>query len=178
MNDDDFDDFFRAAYPRLVAMGLAMSTERHVVQELAQETLLRAYRRRDELSTYDSPIAWCRRVMGNLLIDQHRSRTAERSAVERMQVRTETEPVPGTGVTDPAHLAASRRWSDLVASLSPQQRLAATLYYAEDQSVATIAETMEIATGTVKSALSKARTNLRRILDAPSPAGDDEEARS
>jgi RNA polymerase sigma-70 factor (ECF subfamily) len=175
VNDDDFDDLFRAAYPRLVAMGLAMSTERHVAQELAQETLFRAYRRRDELATYDAPIAWCRRVMGNLLIDQHRSRTSERSAVERLQERM-PDPGDAGSETDPAALVASRRWSELVASLSPQQRLVATLYYAEDQSVATIAETMQLASGTVKSALSKARTNLRRVLDAPS--GDGEEARS
>jgi hypothetical protein len=38
VNDEDFDDFFRVAHPRLVAMGLAMSTERHAAQELAQET--------------------------------------------------------------------------------------------------------------------------------------------
>ena len=178
MTDDDFDDLFRATYPRLVAMGLATGAERYVAQELAQETLLRAYRRREALATYDSPIAWCRRVMGNLLIDQHRSRTSERSAIERMQARTDTEPLAGTGSSDPAQMAASRRWNEIVASLSPQQRLAATLYYGEDQSVATIAETMEIATGTVKSALSKARNNLRRVLDAPPRAGDDEEARS
>ena len=71
---------------------------------------------------------------------------------------------------------ATREWGDLVASLSPQQRLAATLFYAEDQSVATVAEAMNVATGTVKSALSKARNNLRRVLDAP--AANDEEARS
>jgi RNA polymerase sigma-70 factor, ECF subfamily len=185
VTDEDYDDLFRSVYPRLVAMGLAMSTERHVAQELAQETLLRAYRRRDEIEAYDSPMAWCRRVMGNLLIDQHRKRTAERSAVERIQSRAETDPVPGSGSTDPAHLAASSRWSDIVASLSPQQRLAVTLYYADDQSVATIADTMEIATGTVKSALSKARRNLRRSLggDAGDPSNErsnerDEEARS
>ncbi|MGA9276977.1 RNA polymerase sigma factor [Ilumatobacter sp.] len=181
MTDEDYDDLFRSAYPRLVAMGLAMSTERHVAQELAQETLLRAHRHRDELAAYDSPLAWCRRVMGNLLIDQHRKRTAERSAVERAQSRAETDPVHPSGSTDPELFAVSSRWSDLVASLSPQQRLAATLYYAEDQSVATIAETMEIATGTVKSALSKARRNLRRVVDGPlddQTIGRDEEARS
>ncbi|MFK8022756.1 MAG: RNA polymerase sigma factor [Ilumatobacter sp.] len=166
MNDTDYDDFFRDAYPRLVAMGSAMGAPRHVAQELAQETMLRAYRRRDELTAYDSPMAWCRRVMGNLLIDHHRSSTAERVAVERMQSRSDTQPVPGVGATDPAHVAASDRWDDLVASLTPQQRMAATLYYAEDLSVGAIAETMDIATGTVKSALSKARAKLRRHLGA------------
>lgn len=176
VNDDDYDQLFRDAYPRLVAMGLAMSAERHVAQELAQETMLRAHHRRDDLSGYDSPMAWCRRVMGNLLIDHHRSRTAERSAVDRMQARTGTHPVPGTASTDPAFIAASDRWNDLVGELSPQQRLAATLYYAEDQSVSAIADAMDVAAGTVKSALSKARANLRRHLDGPDASA--EEARS
>ena len=171
MNDDDFDDFFRVAYPRLVAMGLAMSTERHVAQEPRRRRCSGRIDGETNWRPMTHPIAWCRRVMGNLLIDQHRSRTSERSAVERLQ-----EQVPGprdrASETDPAALVASRRWSDLVASLSPQQRLVATLYYAEDQSVATIAETMQIASGTVKSALSKARTNLRRVLDAPSSDGE------
>lgn len=164
MTDDDYDELFRTAYPRLVAMGLAMSTSRHVSQELAQETMLRAYRHRDQLSTYDAPIAWCRRVMGNLLIDQHRNRTAEATAVERLHVRSETQ---AAAVSDPAAVTASAKWSELTASLSPQQRAVATLYYADDQSVADVAAALDIATGTVKSALSKARANLRRRLGGP-----------
>ena len=164
MTDADYDEFFRTAYPRLVAMGLAMSTERHVAQDLAQETLLRAYQHRDDLAHYDAPIAWCRRVMGNLLIDHHRRKVAEQAAVERVQSRVEATPSPGTGLTDPAGLAVSSRWEDLMVSLTPQQRLVATLYYAEDQPVHVVAETLQIATGTVKSALSKARNNLRRAL--------------
>ena len=182
MNDDDYDELFRATYPRLVAMGLAMSTERHVAQELAQETMLRAYRRRDELATYDSPTAWCRRVMGNLLIDRHRSRTSERAALERIGDQIGTDAPIRARADDPAEITITHRWNDLVSSLSPQQRLVATLFYAEDQSVATIAETMEIATGTVKSALSKARRNLRRTIGASHHeirlTDDDEGARS
>ena len=165
MTDDEYDELFRVAYPKLVAMGLAMSTERYVAQELAQETLFRAYRNRDKLAEYDAPMAWCRRVMGNMLIDQHRSRTSERSAVERLQSRAVGAESTGAGSTDPASAAVSTRWADLVSSLSPQQRLVATLYYAEDQSVGQVAETLDIATGTVKSALSKARRNLRRTIE-------------
>lgn len=166
MNDEEYDELFRTAYPRLVALGLATSTERYVAQELAQETLLRAYHRRDELAVYDSPLAWCRRVMGNLLIDQHRSPIAERAAMEKLQSRTESRSTsgPGSGVTDPAELAVSMRWAELVAPLGPRQRLVATLYYAEDQSVEDVAEALEIATGTVQTALSKARRTMRHAL--------------
>lgn len=173
MTDDEYDQLFRTAYPRLVAMGLAMSTSRHVCQELAQETLLRAHHARDVLDSYDSPMAWCRRVMGNLLVDHHRSRTSEAAAVERLghRVATQAEANP-----DPATMAASDRWEDLTRSLTPQQRIVATLFYAEDHSVADVAEMMDIATGTVKSALSKTRANLRRRLGGPD--GRFEEARS
>ena len=161
MTDDEYDELFRTAYPRLVAMGLAMSTPRHVSQELAQETLLRAHHHRDDLASYDSPMAWCRRVMGNLLIDHHRSRRSEAAAVERLGQRGTTQ-APSS--PDPETIAATTRWEDLTRSLTSQQRVAATLYYAEDQSVVDIAEFMDVATGTVKSALSKARANLRRRL--------------
>ena len=122
----------------------------------------RAYQRRGELAAYESPYGWCRRVMGNLLIDHHRSITAERSATERMQARTGT--ALETSTPDPADLAAAPNWDELVGTLSAQQRLAATLYYAEDRSVEAVAEDMGIAVGTVKSALSKARRNVRRAL--------------
>lgn len=173
MTDDEYDELFRTAYPRLVAMGLAMSTSRHVSQELAQETLLRAHHARGDLDSYDSPIAWCRRVMANLLIDHHRSRMSEAAAVERLGHRAATQAGP---TPDPATTAASARWEDLTRSLTPQQRIATTLYYADDHSVADVAEMMDIATGTVKSALSKARANLRRHLGGPD--GRVEEARS
>ena len=164
MTEGEYDDLFRSTYPKLVAMGLAMSAERHVAQELAQETLLRAHRHRDELAGYDAPIAWCRRVMGNLLIDHHRSRVAERSAVDRMEFRARTAPLSVAGGVDPAASAVATRWHELVESLTPQQRLIATLYYAEDLPVAAVADTMQIAVGTVKSGLSKARNHLRRTL--------------
>jgi RNA polymerase sigma-70 factor (ECF subfamily) len=164
MTDADYDELFRTAYPRLVAMGLAMSTERHVAQDLAQETMLRAYRHRDEVAKLDAPMAWCRRVMGNLLIDHHRRRAVEQAAVERMESRSAAAPMPGTGSTDTAHLATTPRWNDLLASLTPQQRLIATLFYADDQPVGVVADTLQIAVGTVKSALSKVRSNLRRAL--------------
>lgn len=164
MTDDEYDELFRTAYPRLVAMGLATSTERSVAQDLAQETLLRAHHHRHELARYDAPLAWCRRVMGNLLIDAHRSRTAERRAVERLHSTVGTDASIHAALIDPASLAVSERWAELTRTLTPQQRLVATLYYAEDQSVADVAEILQIATGTVKSALSKARTNLRRHL--------------
>ncbi|MEQ1702058.1 MAG: sigma-70 family RNA polymerase sigma factor [Ilumatobacteraceae bacterium] len=161
MHETEYDEFFRAAYPRLVAFGMATSATRDVACELAQETMLRAFHRRDELATFDAPYAWCRRVMSNLLIDHHRAATTEQGTVTRLHSRRSTS--DGTA-DDPALAATTPRWSELIAPLTGLQRTVATLYYAEDQPVGVIADALAIAPGTVKSTLSKARENLRRHL--------------
>lgn len=158
MHEAEYDEFFRTAYPRLVAFGMTTSATREVAHELAQETMLRAYHRRAELATYDAPYAWCRRVMSNLLIDQHRSATTEQGTVTRLRARRAD---PGD---DPSVAATTPRWDELIAPLTGLQRTVATLYYAEDQPVAAIADALAIAPGTVKSTLSKARACLRRHL--------------
>lgn len=170
MHEAEYDEFFRATYPRLVAFGMATSASRELADELAQETLLRAYHRRDELATYDAPYAWCRRVMSNLLIDHHRSAATEQGTVTRLHSRRTTS--DGT-TDDPALAATTPRWSELVAPLTGLQRTVATLHYAEDQPVSSIADALAIAPGTVKSTLSKARAGLRQHL-----AANHQEARS
>lgn len=152
-----FEELFLDEYPKLVALGVSMSLDREIARELAQETMIRAHNRWDELESYDEPRAWLRRVMSNLLIDHHRSRTAERSAVKRLERSTSLEK---DGPFGPS------RWAELVAPLTPQQRIVATFYYADDLSVNEIARTLDISQGTVESTLSKVRRRLRQETGA------------
>jgi RNA polymerase sigma-70 factor (ECF subfamily) len=147
-----FDEVFVEEYPKLVALGASMSGDREIARELAQETMLRAHQRWDEVAGYDVPGAWLRRVMSNLLIDHHRSVTSERRAIERLAAAAPVEGIE----TSPDD------WGHLMAALTPQQRLMATLYYADDLSVEEIADTVGISIGGVKSTLSKVRRRLRR----------------
>jgi RNA polymerase sigma-70 factor (ECF subfamily) len=150
----DFETVFRSQFPRLVSLGVAMTGRRDIAHDLAQETMLRAHRHWDEISTYEVAAAWLHRVMVNLLIDHHRSRTAERSAVERVAAQpTHADDSP-----------AIDRWYELVAPLPPQQRAIVTLFYADDQSVEAIAGMLGISTGSVKASLFKARRSLERRL--------------
>jgi RNA polymerase sigma-70 factor (ECF subfamily) len=150
----DFESMFRSQYPRLVALGVAMTGRRDIAHELAQETMMRAHRRWDEVSEYEAPHAWLRRVMTNLLIDHHRSTKAERAAVDRLaSVSATTTPPP-----------ALDDWWDLVGPLPARQRAIVTLYYADDQSVGEIAETLTVSKGTVKASLFKARRSIERRL--------------
>jgi RNA polymerase sigma factor (sigma-70 family) len=150
----DFETVFRSEFPRLVSLGVAMSGRHDIAHELAQETMLRAHDRWHEISRYDSAGAWLRRVMVNQLIDHHRSRTAERTAVARLGSR------PSPGVASPA----VDRWHELVSPLPARQRAIVTLYYADDQSVEAIATTLGISVGSVKASLFKARRTVERRL--------------
>ena len=151
MTASDFETCFREQYPKLVALGVAMGGNREVARELAQETMLRAHDRWDRVGEYDAPVAWLRRVMTNLLIDHLRSASVERSAVDRLRAR------PGRSPGEPD---IGPEWSQLVAPLPPAQRAIVTLYYGEDRSVEEIADILDIAVGTVKSGLAKARARL------------------
>lgn len=155
MTATDFETCFRVQYPKLVALGVAMCGDREVARELAQETMLRAHDRWEQVGEYEAPVGWLRRVMTNLVIDHLRTSSAERSAVGRFGARPEQ--LAGEPDVGPA-------WSQLIAPLSPAQRAIVTLYYGEDRPVEEIAEILDIATGTVKSALAKARARLATEL--------------
>jgi RNA polymerase sigma-70 factor (ECF subfamily) len=156
----DFETLFRSEYPRLVSLGVAMSGRADIAADLAQEALLRAHRNWAEVSAYDSPAAWLRRVMTNLLIDHHRSARAERAAVSR--VAAERVAV--------SELPAVDRWWQLVGRLPARHRAIVTLYYADDRSVDEIAAALTISAGAVKASLFKARRSLARHI---SEVGDD-----
>ncbi|MEZ5297868.1 MAG: hypothetical protein R2697_16805 [Ilumatobacteraceae bacterium] len=55
MTTHDFDTVFREVYPRLVSLGVLKTGRTDVARDLAQETMLRAHARWDELATYDAP---------------------------------------------------------------------------------------------------------------------------
>jgi RNA polymerase sigma-70 factor (ECF subfamily) len=153
----DFDAVFRDVWPRLVSLGTVRTGRIDIARDLAQETMLRAHARWAELSTYDAPAAWCHTVMTNLLIDHHRSATSERRAVDRLGGRASDHGAP---------TPALDRWNELVAPLPDRQRTVVTLYYADDLSVAQIANLLGMTRGAVKAALFKARRTLRQHLDA------------
>ncbi|MGE0000359.1 MAG: sigma-70 family RNA polymerase sigma factor [Ilumatobacteraceae bacterium] len=151
----DFDGFFRAEYPKLVAIGSAMTGDHDTACELAQEALVRCLRNWARVSTMDVPGAWARRVLINLAIDAHRARGRAR----RVAARTRIE--EAAGFDDPV----IDGWWTAVRALPDRQRAAVVLHYVEDRPVHEVASILGIAEGTVKASLAKARTTLARALE-------------
>jgi RNA polymerase sigma-70 factor (ECF subfamily) len=146
----DFDAFYAAAYPRLVATLSRLSPGG--AEEVAQDVFVRLLPRWEKVSRYDNPEAWLRRVGFRLLATHARRRTVL------------------------AHLPRHSRWpatspgadvdvgiGDLVRRLPMGQRQVVVLYYLVDLPVEQVASELGISTGTVKSRLSRARAALREM---------------
>ncbi len=157
--DDDslsFGTFYEREMPRLVALAQALAGP-SVADDLAQDAMIIAYRRWREISTYDDPRTWVRRVCANAAVSLLRRRAAEARALVRLSARTSA--VSQIDLDEPA----ARFWAH-VRQLPRRQAQAIALRYIYDLEVADIAETMGCSVGTVKVHLSRARSTLASRL--------------
>jgi RNA polymerase sigma-70 factor, ECF subfamily len=158
-----FDDFFRREHPRMVALALALTGRSDVATDLAQESLLAAYRSWDRVALLDKPGAWVRRVTINAATSWHRSHAREVRATVRSITRDD-------GVMPQME---SQRFWNAVRSLPERQRAAVALHYLEDASIAEVAAALGVTDGTVKASLFAARRSLAKTLGVD--AGGEEE---
>jgi RNA polymerase sigma-70 factor (ECF subfamily) len=146
-----FEDFFRTTGPKLVALGYVFTGDRAQAQDLAQETLLRAWQRWEAVSAYDDPAAWCRRVLCNLATSEWR-KAARRQAL------------PPSTTVSPEPDVEAMELARALDTLPPPQRTAIVLHDAGDLSVAAVALELEVPEGTVRSWLSRGRKALAAEL--------------
>jgi RNA polymerase sigma-70 factor (ECF subfamily) len=125
--------------------------------DAVQDAFVQAVVHWRKVSRYDDPLAWIRRVAINRGHNRRRSRKRQQAVQQRMAAAA-TVPVPVVEADD--DLAA------MVAALPQQQRLALSLFYFADLSVAEVAHSMELSEGAVKYHLHAARTSLARCLEA------------
>lgn len=62
-DEESFDAFFRTERSRLISQAYVLTGDLHGSQDLAQATLERVWRHWSEISSYERPEAWARRVL-------------------------------------------------------------------------------------------------------------------
>ena len=152
---ESFDAFYAREYSSLVAMAFALTGSRAHAEDVAQEAMLTAYRRWDDVSRLDVPAAWVRRVCANTATSLVRRRVVEARALVRLRSRPVL--VAELDETDGAFWAEVRR-------LPRRQAQCVALRYVYSCSVAEIAGILGCAEGTVKSQLWHARARLAERL--------------
>jgi RNA polymerase sigma-70 factor (ECF subfamily) len=157
--DAEFTEFYLASYRRLAAQVYAYLGSAAEAEDAVQEAYLRAWRRWSEVSRYDDPVAWVRRVAWNLAVSRLRRLVTAARALRRLRP-------PDLDALGPDHVA-------LVAALRTlpyRQRQAIVLHYIADMPVAEIAAELNTPRGTVLSWLSRGRSRLAEHLAETAPA--------
>jgi RNA polymerase sigma-70 factor (sigma-E family) len=150
-----FEEFVAGSGDTLLRMAVLLTSDRDLAEDVYQETLHRLAAR---WSRVDSPRAFCRRVMHNIVIDQWRSQRRGPREQELSAAHDRSDPRSG----DP--LAAVELRPALLAALdtlSPQQRAIVVLRYFDDRGEAEVADLLSVSVGTVKSTASRAVAQLR-----------------
>jgi RNA polymerase sigma-70 factor (sigma-E family) len=163
----EFDEFFRATWPRLFRTAFAVAGDAASAEDALQAAYARAFSSWRRVSAAEHPEAYVRRIVVNEILGTRRRGWWRR---ERP-----TDDVPATAVASPeaAVVEHDRLWR-AVLDLPPRQRAVVVLRYYEDLSEADIADTLRCSAGTVKSQASAALTKLRQHagLTIDSTGGD------
>jgi RNA polymerase sigma factor (sigma-70 family) len=151
--DDELAVFCHAEYRRLVGALSLYCRDRHVAEELAQDTLVRLIRDWSRVRRLDSPSAWAHRVAINLANSHLRRRSAERRALRRLSGRPAARHDP-----DPSIAVAVRA---AVAALPRRERAVVVLRFFADFSVHDVGELLGLPEGTIKTLTARALASLR-----------------
>ncbi len=170
-----FDELMLRYQNRLVTVLEHLVGRRDQAEDLAQEVFLRVYRARKRYVAGAKFSTWLYTIANNVAANALRSRS------RRPEVNVSTRPTESgsIGMLDKMAVAASgamparqmdkAELRDIVREalqgLSERQRMAVLLNKFEDMSYADIATTMEMSPQAIKSLLSRARVNLKELLE-------------
>ena len=151
-----FEEYAATAWPGLYRYAYLLAGNHADAEDLAQQTLVKAYRSWSRVQGSDAPAAYVRRTLTNTYL------SLRRPMRRRLEVLTDEPPEPGQvsggGPEDRMVL-----WPH-VQSLPPRQRAVVVLRYYEDLSEQQIADALGCSRGTVKSTAHHALKALRAAL--------------
>jgi RNA polymerase sigma-70 factor (ECF subfamily) len=175
-NGDDaaFSQLVSAYQDRLIAIFYHIVGSQEAAEDLAQDVFLRIYRARHGYEPTARFSTWLFRIANNLASNSRR----DQGRRKEVALTTDSGPL-GTRPQEqlateksslmPARQLDKRELQTLVqqamATLNDRQRLAVLLHKFEEMSYQDIAEAMELTPAAVKSLLSRARDNLRQVLE-------------
>jgi RNA polymerase sigma factor (sigma-70 family) len=147
--------FCEREHPRLVGVLTLYAGDRHVAEELAQDTIVRVIVNWPRVATMESPSAWAYRVALNLANSSFRRALTGRRALTRLAALPASDaPTADTAIAITLRAA--------VAALPDRQRTALVLRYYADLAPPEVAEIMRCKPGTVWALVHQAIAALRR----------------
>lgn len=154
---EPFNGFYRREIRKVTALAYALSGSAAAAEDIAQESMLAAYRRWDEVGRLENPGAWVRRVIANQSVSTIRRRVVEANGIRRLAQQE-------NGVIEP-DLPSDSEWVwTQVRRLPRRQAQAVTLYYLEHLTMPEIAQILGCSAETVSTHLRRGRATLEKYL--------------
>jgi RNA polymerase sigma-70 factor (ECF subfamily) len=157
----DFDRLFQAHADAVYGYTLRMVGDPDRAADISQDTFIKAHRQLGTLSSPDAARTWLFRIASRTAIDEIRRRRWTHPFGSDDFDRP--DPAPG-----PEGQAMARRLDDRLQRsllrLKPAQRQCLVLSDVEDMAAAEIGLVMEMTPGAVRTLLSRARAEMRRLL--------------
>jgi RNA polymerase sigma-70 factor (ECF subfamily) len=172
-----FTDLMRKYQPRLVRLMHTLGPRHDMAEDLMQETFMRVYRARKSYVPGAKFSTWLFTIAGNVARNANRS-IGRRKEVSEVDAPVSSEAPSGPQLLTSAAVDASGLMPNrlvegteraevvraAVGELGERQKMALMLSRFENMSYIEIGEAMGLSTKAVKSLLSRARVNLREIL--------------
>jgi RNA polymerase sigma-70 factor, ECF subfamily len=155
-------------YQRLHGFAYRLLPDREAAADIAQETLLRAYRSAARFQTGQRFSTWLLTIAANLCRTELRRRS--RHPEHGWQELADQE-APGSVEGAALQRLEGEEVHRALSLLSPEHRLTVVLFYFEQMSHQEIAQVCGCAVGTAKSRLHYALARLRALLPDPSSRG-------
>lgn len=153
---EPFDVFYRREYDRTVRLAYVLSGSRSGAEDLTQDAFMDAHRRWEEITAYENPGGWVRRVITNRSVSAYRRRLAEGRALLRM--------IAGSSQALPELAAETEEVWEAVRHLPRRQAQVTALTYLDGLSLQEVGEVLDISVPTVGTHLQRARKTLGRVL--------------
>lgn len=153
------ESLFRAHHDHLVRLGVVMTGDRALGDDLAQEAFVRLGRSR-RWPADGAELAYLRRTVINLAHGHHRKRVVRERGRSLQVVSDPIDPA-----VDAARSEDRRRIVIAIRALPRRQMECVVLRYYAQLSDAEIAEVLEVSAGSVKTHLHRARAALAESLE-------------
>ncbi|WP_434439187.1 RNA polymerase sigma factor [Lentzea sp. E54] len=150
--DRGFAEFFRACLPVVTRTLTALTGDTRAVEDIAQDALVIAQHRWNDIHAYDKPEAWVLKVAIRLM----------RRWQQRHQHETPLVAVQVHEVAEQVHEVEAVH--SALRELSPRHREVVALHHLLGYSVSEIAAVLVVGESTVRTHLTRGRAELRRIL--------------
>jgi RNA polymerase sigma factor (sigma-70 family) len=166
-----FERLYRSQADRVYGLCLRMTGDRQRAAELVQDVFVRAWRKVHLLREDVDPGAWLWRLATNVVLNEARARRRRYARFEFLE-DVEALTTLAAGSRSPRGAAPFAtplpvRQMDLATAIARLPARARTIYVLHDIegfSTEEIAEQLEIASGTVRAQLHRARGIMRRVL--------------